>query len=337
MSKSAIVHIQSIHVYQSESYGFFGEPGSSAEWNITITVDGQSFTQRHDGVKDDSVIVIDREFNVDDIGPHRNLKVEMTGEEIDDTSANDQLPSGAKLIVPSDNWDSGLAYEFSASNDDFSYTVRFDIRESDIGTSTNPLTAGAFGGAELDAAIVWPNGKIYLFKGSRYVRYDLGADKVDPGYPSTIQGNWPGLPMQIDAFITYPNGSAYAFAGDLYYRYDIAADKVVVGYPRLIAQAWPGLPTHLSAAVTWSNGKLYAFKGTEYYRFDIAANKVDAGYPKPIGASWPGLPSHVDAAMLLPNGKAYFFEGNQYYRYDVAADKVDAGYPQLIAAGWHGV
>ncbi|MBV5337687.1 MAG: hypothetical protein J0653_07035, partial [Deltaproteobacteria bacterium] len=35
----------------------------------------------------------------------------------------------------------------------------------------------------IDAAVNWGNGKAYFFKGGEYVRYDVKADRVDPGYP----------------------------------------------------------------------------------------------------------------------------------------------------------
>jgi hypothetical protein len=41
----------------------------------------------------------------------------------------------------------------------------------------------------------WGDGKAYFFLGDgRYIRYDIAADRADPGYPKKIDGaNWPGL------------------------------------------------------------------------------------------------------------------------------------------------
>src|SRR4029077_8586087 len=44
---------------------------------------------------------------------------------------------------------------------------------------------------------IWPNGKAYFFKGPQYLRYDPKTDKVDPGYPKPISGNWPGFPANF--------------------------------------------------------------------------------------------------------------------------------------------
>jgi hypothetical protein len=94
---------------------------------------------------------------------------------------------------------------------------------------------------------VWPNGKVYFFKGSKYDRYDVAADKVDAGYPKNIAGNWPGFPATfaagVDAYVMWDNGKAYFFKGTKYIRYDVAADTVDAGYPKPIAGNWPGLFT----------------------------------------------------------------------------------------------
>jgi len=39
----------------------------------------------------------------------------------------------------------------------------------------------------IDAAVAWPNDKVYFFKGGQYVRYTMGSG-VDPGYPQSNGG-----------------------------------------------------------------------------------------------------------------------------------------------------
>ena len=92
------------------------------------------------------------------------------------------------------------------------------------------------------------------------MRFDVGADKVDPGYPKPIAGNWPGLwSSKIDAAIVWPNGKAYFFRGSQYLRYDLATDSVDKDWPKLIQGNWPGFPASftagINAAIMWTKGK----------------------------------------------------------------------------------
>ncbi|MCX2185535.1 hypothetical protein KV205_34255 [Streptomyces sp. SKN60] len=98
------------------------------------------------------------------------------------------------------------------------------------------LPDGSDGGPDwrtgIDAAVNWGNGKLYLFKGAHYVRYDITADRVDPGYPRPIAGNWTGVfPSGVDA-VAYPGGRyAYFFRGGQYQRFDVDADAVDASGP----------------------------------------------------------------------------------------------------------
>ncbi len=202
-------------------------------------------------------------------------------------------------------------------------------------------------------AVVWPNGKAYFFKGSRYVRYtvDPAHEGVDAGYPMPIAGHWTGLPDRftenLDAAVAWPNGRAYFFRGNGYvgYTIDPSNEGVPAGYPKYVTE-WPGLwSSGIDAAVVWSNGSAYFFKGLQYVRYDMdpAHEGVMAGYPKPIAGNWPGLaaafPNGIDAVVVWPNGKAYFFKGDQYVRYtiDPADEGVDPGYPKPIVGHWPGL
>jgi hypothetical protein len=194
---------------------------------------------------------------------------------------------------------------------------------------------------------VWPNGKIYFFKGSQYLRFDDAMGRTDAGFPLPIAGNWNGFPPEfadgIDADVLWTNGSAYYFKGSQYLRFDLATDTVGPGYPLDISDGWPGLWTaDIDAAVVWPNSKAYFFKGSEYMRYDIATDQVDVGYPKPIKDNWaPNMPDDfedgVDHVLIRNNGKAYFFKGSQYVRYDIPSSRVDLGYPKPIAGNWPGL
>jgi hypothetical protein len=137
---------------------------------------------------------------------------------------------------------------------------------------------------ELDAHVVWNNGKAYLFQGNGYLRYDIAEGKVDAGYPCYVSTNWPGLfASDIDAAVVWNNGKAYFFKGSHYIRYDVAADRADPGYPKPIAAGWPGLwPDGIDAAVIGKGGKAYFYRGHEVIRYDIATDQADPGYPRPI-------------------------------------------------------
>ena len=93
--------------------------------------------------------------------------------------------------------------------------------------------------------MLWPNGKLYFFRGPQYMRYDFADNLVDAGYPLSIAGLWHGLePCSdgIDAVFVTPNGQkAYFFRGDYYIRYDVALDRADPGYPLKIEDYWHGL------------------------------------------------------------------------------------------------
>ena len=153
----------------------------------------------------------------------------------------------------------------------------------------------------IEAAVEWPNGKVYFFRGAQYARYDISANRIDAGYPLAIGDQWPGFSAAgfaegVDAAINWGNGKVYFFKGDEYLRYDIAADKVDGGYPLKIADQWPGFSnagfaSNIDTAINWGNGKAYFFKGDKYLRYDIAADRIDDGFPLAISVGWPTLVS----------------------------------------------
>jgi uncharacterized protein YneR len=260
------------------------------------------------------------------------------------------------------NWGNGKAYVFLAAK-----YLRYDIGSNKVDPGypryidqnwhgTEALYIGGDFSPRLDAIMNWGNGKAYLFVGSKYLRYDIGLDKVDPGYPRSIAGNWPGLDeagfTRIGSAVNWGNGKAYFFSYEhpsMYVRFDIGSDKVDVDYPKPIAGNWPGITEAgftsglgLYGAAKWGNGHELLFHKNQYLIFDPGVAAVDPGYPLPIAGNWPGMAEagfsdKVDAVVKWWNGKVYFFFGDQYLRYDIEADRVDPEYPRPVAKNWPGM
>jgi hypothetical protein len=141
-------------------------------------------------------------------------------------------------------WGSGKAYFFHGSQ-----YVRYDIATDRVDPGYPLSISGHWGSnwpasfTSIDAAVTWTNGKVYFFHGSQYVRYDIAADNVDPGYPLPISGYWPGVwSSGIEyAFTAGPANDIYFAKGTQYTRFDMATNHTDVGYPFNIVGFWPGV------------------------------------------------------------------------------------------------
>jgi hypothetical protein len=144
----------------------------------------------------------------------------------------------------------------------------------------------------IDSGVDWGNGKVYLFRDTQYVRYDVATNSVDPGYPLPIDGNWGPWPASftsIDAAVKWPNGKIYFFHGPEYVRYDIATNRIDPGFPAPIAGNWPGVFTDgIDYGFMYPNGIAYFFQDGQYQRFNPGTNVVE--WTLPIVGEWPGVP-----------------------------------------------
>lgn len=192
----------------------------------------------------------------------------------------------------------------------------------------------------IDAIFEGDGGKAYFFLGPEYIRYDLTADRADPGYPKSIAAGWPGVfARDLDAAVRVSAREVHFFQGGQVQRYDLAKD-VALGGPKPISEVWPGLwEADIDATLNPGTGKIYFFKDTEYVRWDVARGAVDEGFPMLIEEGWPGAWAY-DVDALLWRGdvkKVYFFSWDQYLRYDWTRDEADDGYPLERTFQWPGL
>jgi Hemopexin len=200
--------------------------------------------------------------------------------------------SRQKAVSAAVEWTQGKVYLFRPGQ----YS-RYDSKSDAIDPGfPRPIDAQHWPGFPwldgFDAAVNWGNGKVYFFKGDQFLRYDLGGERVDPGYPERMTAdNWPRFPWidGFDAAVNWGDGKLYFFRDGQYLRYDLKSGGTDPGFPRPLGdQTWPGVPLSggVDAAVNFGNGKAYFFSGDSYYRFDIAANHADPGFPKSTSARW---------------------------------------------------
>lgn len=120
---ATLVRIDSVSVGVS---GAGPDPGPDAEWLLTIVVNGQSRTWSQD-VRDNQNYSIGFDFIVSLANASSTIRVSSSGQEDDDSSANDNLPSAEQTHGSFDNWGIGGTRQLSASNSDFSYTINYTV------------------------------------------------------------------------------------------------------------------------------------------------------------------------------------------------------------------
>jgi hypothetical protein len=212
-------------------------------------------------------------------------------------------PPGTAYIVGGIHWPGNKVQFFYSDGTYARYDVKADKADAGYPQAISNKTWPGLGdyANRIVAAFDGADGKAYivLTKG-QYIRYDVKADRVDDGYPKSIDnGTWPGVGAYANSILAvtnWPGDKLQIFLTDgRYIRYDNAADRAEKGYPQPINdKTWPGLTPyakHLAGMIQWENGKIYMFLDTgDYLRYDAAADRVDDGYPKTVSnANWPGL------------------------------------------------
>jgi hypothetical protein len=191
----------------------------------------------------------------------------------------DGLPTDIQLDAAA--WRDGTAYWFD--NHTRTYRELPTGRPSKDRPTCPPASAVARDRA-VDAA--WAAaGRLYLTRGTEYVRYTLGPS---PSYsvPDLIDEGWPKplpkppalpkpppqpepLPLQVDAAFTRGT-DLYLFTGSSYTRVDAGKDPDSVPWLRPVERAWGELPRAAAppfdAALDSASG-LYLFAGPDYVRY----------------------------------------------------------------------
>ncbi|WP_263143751.1 hemopexin repeat-containing protein [Pseudomonas sp. RIT-PI-AD] len=160
------------------------------------------------------------------------------------------LPGGPRDLDAGFNAGNGKAYFFKGDQ-----YLRFDVAADRVDSGYPKPIAGnwpglerfAGGARDLDATLAVSGDKIYFFKGSQYLRYNLAqGDRADARYPLDLSAaTWSGVqqwPLGVEAAFKRNAGVAYFFDRGEYIRYDLSADKAAGGYPQPVdAATWPGL------------------------------------------------------------------------------------------------
>ena len=127
----AKVTFDSLHVVIAEMWGFWGEPGSNAEWYLTMLANaggtGGSYTWSSLLVKDNTDYNIGHDIIVDLPNENSSISVRASGYEHDGSSANDVLPPAEHTHTSIDDWSIGATGSLFGSNDDFEYELRYTI------------------------------------------------------------------------------------------------------------------------------------------------------------------------------------------------------------------
>lgn len=89
-----------------------------------------------------------------------------------------------------------------------------------------------------NAALLWHNGHIFLFKKDQFWAWDEHTSGIMEGYPRSVNIYWPGLPEDVDAALRAGDSSIYFFKDRKYYKLDNVNRAVQKGYPKGTAGTW---------------------------------------------------------------------------------------------------
>eukprot|EP00795_Rhopilema_esculentum_P002852 gene2852-1088_t len=114
------------------------------------------------------------------------------------------------------------------------------MNDRDLITPPNDIQAlglpSAFG--QVDAVASWTgNGRTYFFKGNQYWKYNDYYQKLETGYPRSIQRYWHGVPDDVDTAFIAPNSYLYFIKDGLIYKMNYYGASVQYQYPKKLSES----------------------------------------------------------------------------------------------------
>ena len=214
--------------------------------------------------------------------------------------------SGIDAVVA---WPNGRAYFFKGD-----LYLRYDMAAGRVDQDPRPIVGAwpgwpaSWAGRRIQGGIVMNSAVAYFFCNGEYLRYDVAADRVAPGYPRPIIGSWPGWPTTWqngpDGCVGWINGTVYFFKGTEYIRYDLNQDRVVGG-PFPTYAWWGNWPAHWASGLNGGfvppgSTSAYMFRGPEFIRYDIASDATLAGFPQATIKTFVGWPGYTAPTVVQP-------------------------------------
>nr|XP_006641129.1 PREDICTED: vitronectin [Lepisosteus oculatus] len=148
----------------------------------------------------------------------------------------------------------------------------------------------------IDAAFTRINcqGKSYIFKGSKYWRFDDGF--LDPDYPREISVGFANIPEDVDGAFALPAANYYSrekvyfFKGDQYYQYEFRQQPSQEECSRMAPST---LFTRYTALKIDSFEDLFSF----LFHNSPRPGQSSSSGPRSLEKDWGGIPGPIDAVM----------------------------------------
>lgn len=203
----------------------------------------------------------------------------------------------------------------------------------------------------VNAALLTPDGKLFLFSGDQYLRYSA-ADRtyVDESYPRKLSTSYAaelGVPALAPVLNQGVGAALIIGTTHFYFVGDQFVSSAQPTTARPLVEYWGLVQNHLQeaqrldAAFVAPNGKLYLFAQNQYSIYSGSSRDyVDEEFPRviatDIGAEWPQTPTDFRQDLTAAasfEGRSYLFKNGSppnawHVRFsDFRLRKPDSDYP----------